>query len=520
MKKKNLILMDNRFDNVNVSYAAMLLRALAYDADFEMVDIYPAYRRDTTPERDVLADFLKRRGGEYEHVFIIDVPFLPGKAAEDALARLKGKGVVVEWVANRTGRRFGDEAGRLHEKGLLNFITGDGWDFKFEEAVSTRFGVDLSGMLMLDFIFDNMYCGTGEGFMELADMARWFRECYGKEEFFPIVLDAMARKLKEQEWGKRLADAMAHYRRHKRRELAGSSAPMQELREKIRRIAEFPKARVMILGESGTGKETVAMQIHYSSPRSGKNFVTFNCATVEPNLLESRFFGYEKGAFTGADRQTKGLFEAADGGTLFLDEIGELDAKAQGMLLRVLEEGCIKRVGGTEDIPVDVRIISATNRNLPEMVSEGSFRSDLYQRLCVVQVRIPPLREHLSDIKDILQVWSKNNAEFGKEYPMPSDEQIAALMDYDYPGNVRELINIRERAEIMGTLDFAKLMHEHKEMNAGLSARIERTPNHLQDNIEAAMRLHVRRVCEKYGGNVTRAAEALGMSRNTVRKYL
>ena len=193
---------------------------------------------------------------------------------------------------------------------------------------------------------------------------------------------------------------------------------------------------------------------------------------------------------------------------------------AQGMLLRVLEEGCIKRVGGTEDIPVDVRIISATNRNLPEMVSEGSFRSDLYQRLCVVQVRIPPLREHLSDIKDILQVWSKNNAEFGKEYPMPSDEQIAALMDYDYPRNVRELINIRERSEIMGTLDFAKLMREHKEMNAVLSSRIEQTPDRVPDNIEAAMRLHVRRVCEKYGGNVTRAAKALGMSRNTVRKYL
>ena len=316
---------------------------------------------------------------------------------------------------------------------------------------------------------------------------------------------------------------------------------MCELRERIARIAKYPNARVMILGETGTGKETVAMQIHYRSERRNKKFVAFNCATVTVDLLESRLFGYEPKSFTGAASTTKkGLFEETDGGTLFLDEIGELGLEVQGILLRALEEGRIMRVGGAEEIPVDVRLITATNRDLPTMVRDGKFRADLYQRLCVVQIRIPPLREHKSDIADIVAGWanmqSKPNCPY---FEPPTDEQIADLTDYDYPGNVRELINLLDRAKILGETDYKKLLRDHREMNAGLLAtpdvRIGKRESSTDGSVnctvvahdengilplEDAIRAHVRSVYEKCGENATETARVLKVSRNTVRKYL
>ena len=199
---------------------------------------------------------------------------------------------------------------------------------------------------------------------------------------------------------------------------------MRELRSYIERIAAHPEARVLILGESGTGKETVALQIHNRSPRKNEPFYAFNCASVNPELLSSRFFGHEKGAFTGAAKRELGLFELANGGTLFLDEIGELPLEAQGLLLRVLEEGRFMRVGGTEEIEVDVRLVTATNRNLPARVREGKFREDLFMRLNVIQLRIPPLREHTDDIRAIADNWWFNK--FRKHL---TDEQAVALMD-------------------------------------------------------------------------------------------
>ena len=289
---------------------------------------------------------------------------------------------------------------------------------------------------------------------------------------------------------------------------------MMNLHDRINRIAPRDKARVFIYGESGTGKETIAMFIHTKSPRKNEPFCTFNCASVTPNLLEDRFFGHEKGAFTGANEQKKGLFEIANGGTLFLDEIGEMPLEAQGVLLRVLEGGRFTRVGGTEEVSVDVRLITATNRDLAELVREGKFREDLYHRLCVAQIHAPSLREHKEDIEQIA------NGRWLKEHHRRLEaEQIEVLKTYDYPGNVRELINILDRASVLDESDFAKLLKEHKEMTAGLRPSNEKNEE-VPDELEAAVRIHVKRVYEKYDKNLTRTADALKAARNTVKKYL
>ena len=210
-----------------------------------------------------------------------------------------------------------------------------------------------------------------------------------------------------------------------------------------------------------------------------------------------------------------GLFELANGGTLFLDEIGELPLEAQGLLLRVLEGGRFMRLGGKDEIAVDVRLITATNRNLPVRVREGRFREDLFQRLNVVQLRIPALREHKDDIRDIADGWWIN-----RHHKHLSQENLAALMEYDYPGNVRELLNLLDRATVLGEDDFASMLNEHREMNAGLTDGACSESGLVPDELEAAIRVHVRRVYDKYGQNLSKAAEALKVARNTAKKYL
>ena len=325
----------------------------------------------------------------------------------------------------------------------------------------------------------------------------------------------LAEGIREESWSPDAKRIVSHYRRYGNRELIGNSVQMKQLRERVNFVAANPDARVLVIGESGTGKETVALQIHNRSPRRNEAFYAFNCASVNPELLASKFFGHEKGAFTGADKRELGLFELASGGTLFLDEIGELPLAAQGLLLRVLEEGRFMRVGGTEEIAVDVRLITATNRNLPVRVREGKFREDLFMRLNVIQLRIPPLREHRDDIRDVADNWWFNK--FRKHL---TDEQAAALMAYDYPGNVRELLNVLERAVVFKTEDFAKLMVEHRQMNAGLQDEVPDNPSAAPDELDVAIRQHVRRVYAKYGENVSKAAAALKITRNTLRKYL
>jgi two-component system response regulator PilR (NtrC family) len=233
--------------------------------------------------------------------------------------------------------------------------------------------------------------------------------------------------------------------------IIGQSSKMLELYDLLEKVAPT-KTNILITGESGTGKELVAKAIHYNSPRKDKPFVTLNCGAIPESLIESELFGHMRGAFTDAISTKKGLFEVADEGTIFLDEISELPLMMQVKLLRVLQDGEFKRVGGTEDIRVDVRIISATNKNLEEAVREKQFREDLFYRLNVIQIRIPSLRERKEDIPLLTSHFLKKySEELGKQISQISPEALRVLVQYDYPGNVRELQNIIERAMALET---------------------------------------------------------------------
>ncbi|MFZ2763835.1 MAG: sigma-54 dependent transcriptional regulator, partial [Minisyncoccia bacterium] len=220
----------------------------------------------------------------------------------------------------------------------------------------------------------------------------------------------------------------------------------------VQKVAKS-NATVLVLGETGTGKELIAGAIHHNSHRAARNFIKVNCAALQENLLESELFGHEKGAYTGADRQRIGRFEQADGGTLFLDEIGDMSANTQAKVLRVLQEHEFERLGGTRTIKVDVRLIAATNRNLPAMVESGAFRDDLYYRLNVVAIDMPPLRERKEDIKALALAFARRySSETGKVILGFEEDAIKLLLRYNWPGNIRELQNAIERAVLMANI--------------------------------------------------------------------
>ncbi len=379
------------------------------------------------------------------------------------------------------------------------------------EAVGKCFSLQFSDLVPL-LAEDNPSPAARNYHLLLAAAMFYFRT-YQDEQAYGSAIRLIADSVPESRWPEGARRMVQHYRQYGSRELIGKSKPMRELVRRINLIAPHEHARVLILGESGTGKETVALQIHNKSPRRDESFIAFNCASVTPNLLESRFLGHEKGAFTGATETKRGVFEQADGGTLFLDEIGELPLEAQGTLLRVLEGGRFTRVGDQEEVEVDVRLVAATNRDLPALIREGRFREDLFFRLNVVQLRIPPLRERKDDIAPIADnYWMRRHRSRLRK------EQHEALVTYDYPGNVRELYNLLERATVLKQHDFTALLAEQKEMlgNVPLKPAIEEMP----DELEAAVRLLTKRIFKKHGGNITKTAEAMKVAKNTVRKHL
>ena len=232
-------------------------------------------------------------------------------------------------------------------------------------------------------------------------------------------------------------------------QMIGESAPMMEVKDMIEKVAPT-NARVLITGENGTGKELVARQLHELSPRSKGPFIEVNCAAIPSELIESQLFGHEKGAFTSAIKQRKGDFELADSGTLFLDEIGDMSLSAQAKVLRALQENKIVRVGGEKEIPVNVRILAATNKNLKEEIEKGNFREDLYHRLSVIVIQVPPLRERKDDIPLLVENFVTLIAQdMGKAAPQFEPEAIEALQHYQWTGNIRELHNIVERLVIL-----------------------------------------------------------------------
>ncbi|MCW8138537.1 MAG: sigma-54-dependent Fis family transcriptional regulator, partial [Planctomycetota bacterium] len=232
--------------------------------------------------------------------------------------------------------------------------------------------------------------------------------------------------------------------------IVGAQGGMKRVMEDVQKVATT-RSTVLIRGETGTGKELIARSIHHASPRAGKPMVKINCAAITETLLESELFGYEKGAFTGAEKRKPGRFELADGGTLFLDEIGDISAPLQTKLLRVLQEREFERVGGLETIKVDVRVVSATHRNLEQMVQEGKFREDLYFRLNVFPVNVPPLRKRQGDIPELARYFLRRHAQENGR-PLLRDfsaDAMSRLVSYPWPGNVRELENVIERAVIL-----------------------------------------------------------------------
>jgi transcriptional regulator with GAF, ATPase, and Fis domain len=296
--------------------------------------------------------------------------------------------------------------------------------------------------------------------------------------------------------------------------MIGNSAPLRELQRNIARAAQT-NSTVLILGETGTGKELVARAIHQSSPRANKPFVAVNCAALSETLLESELFGHERGAFTGAFAQKKGRLEVAEGGAIFLDEIGEMPLQLQVKLLRVLQERQIERVGGTQPVKLDVRLIAATNRNLEEEARAGRFRQDLYYRLNVVTLKTPALRDRPSDILPLaMHFASRFGQQCGKRMTGISPEAQAYLLHYEWPGNIRELENAIERAVVLGGGDMIQLEDLPESIReipkpAGMSGNLL-----LQDVIDGAKRLAISRAFEEAEGDHSAAARLLGVHPN------
>jgi two-component system response regulator AtoC len=296
--------------------------------------------------------------------------------------------------------------------------------------------------------------------------------------------------------------------------VVGESAAMREVMDLAARVAPFPST-VLLTGESGSGKEAVARAVHRASPRNGRAFVAVNCGAIPENLLESELFGHERGAFTGADRAREGLFEEADGGTLFLDEIGELSLPLQVKLLRVLQERQIRRVGGTGERAVDVRVLAATARDLVDEVREGRFREDLFYRINVVQIVVPPLRTRPEDVPPLAEHFLRLHARrLGVEAPGLPRELVPVLAAYSWPGNVRELENVIERALV---LSGGSVAVEHLPPHV----RTGRHPFQLPDDdgdlsvkrrLPALEKSLIVRALERSRGNRTKAAELLDLS--------
>ena len=303
------------------------------------------------------------------------------------------------------------------------------------------------------------------------------------------------------------------------RSLEVRSQAMRSVLDRLLRVAPM-RSTVLIYGESGVGKELVARAIHFNSPRRDRPFIALNCAAIPASLIESELFGHERGSFTGAHSRSRGKFEIAHGGTLFLDEIGEMEAATQVKLLRVLEEREFMRVGGDQSIRIDVRVIAATNADLDDLVTRGEFRRDLYYRLKVVTIRVPPLRERRRDtphlVRGFLDELARSNAVEAKTI---TDDALLALTDYSWPGNVRELKNLMESLLVSVTTDVIALEdlppNVHRDGSRTVSAALE--PGTTLADMEREL---IRRTLEHTGGNRTHTAELLGIGVRTLQRKI
>ncbi|MBW1691505.1 MAG: sigma-54-dependent Fis family transcriptional regulator [Deltaproteobacteria bacterium] len=313
-------------------------------------------------------------------------------------------------------------------------------------------------------------------------------------------------------------------RERQRYQVTGRSKAIMEMKEQIRIVAPT-NAWILIVGENGTGKELVAHTIHRLSKRANKPFIEVNCAAIPEDLIESELFGHEKGAFTGATTMKRGKFDQAHEGMLFLDEIGDMSLKAQSKVLRILQEQRFERVGGNRTITVDVRVIAATNKNLEEEISKGSFRKDLYYRLNVIPIRVPPLRERVDDIQELAD-------EFFDEFSLDAKSQrkklgpdaLDMLKKYTWPGNVRELKNLVERLAIMHSGMVIRAEDIPAPFNASKYREGEGETlfslESLKEGREVFERQFISRKLEQFGGNISKTAEAIGVERSNLHKKI
>jgi len=303
--------------------------------------------------------------------------------------------------------------------------------------------------------------------------------------------------------------------------IVGTAGAMLTVYKTVAQVAPTT-ATVLIIGESGTGKELVARAIHDKSPRADKPFVAVNCAALPESILESELFGHERGSFTGATATKRGLFEEANGGTLFLDEIGEISPKMQVQLLRVLQEGEIRRIGASETVKVDVRVVAATNRDLKQELQAGRFREDLFFRLQVVTVRVPPLRERKADIPLLVRhLLVRHGARLGRPIPRVAPDVLEQLSAYDFPGNVRELSHVVERAMLLareGVITKSDLPPEITKAHDTSVAQDQGAIVADWPTLAVLERRYIDRVLSRTGGNKTRAADILGVDRRTLNR--
>ncbi|HUX07375.1 MAG TPA: sigma-54 dependent transcriptional regulator [Acidobacteriota bacterium] len=355
----------------------------------------------------------------------------------------------------------------------------------------------------------------------------------GAEDYItkPFDVDEFSIIIRRSLTRKRLAEENILLRRELQREhrfenIIGKSRPMIELFRLIERVASTPST-VLITGESGTGKELVARAIHYNSPRFEHPFVSINCGALPETLLESELFGHERGSFTGADRTKTGLFESAGGGTLFLDEIGNTPMSMQVKLLRAMQERRVRRVGGTEERPIDVRIITATNVDLEKMVEQGGFREDLYYRVNVIKIDLPPLRKRREDVMLLaLHFLDKYAAAAGRPIRGFADSARRGLENYSWPGNVRELENAIERAvaletgEVITSASLPDQIGSAKMAATGEALEIPEGGFDLERHLEEQRRKYLKIAMEMAEGKQTKAARLLGLSTRSIRYLL
>jgi DNA-binding NtrC family response regulator len=336
----------------------------------------------------------------------------------------------------------------------------------------------------------------------------------------PFKLDEIKLTIQRSLEQKRLVEENLHYRqelitKYKLENIVGRSPQMLQVYKTIARVAES-RSTILISGESGTGKELIARAIHFNSPRASRPFVAVDCSSLAETLLESELFGHVRGAFTGAVAAKKGLFEEADSGTCFLDEIGDISLAMQAKLLRVLQEHEIKRVGGTETVKIDVRIVAATNKNLEELVAEKKFREDLFYRLNVVSLQIPPLRERPEDVPLLADHFlRKYAAQNNKPVCRISPDAMEFLIRYRWPGNVRELENVIERAATLSSSSLILFEDLPRRLQVE-PAQVSLTSLPSRIPLSELEKLYIQKVLEETGGNKKRAAEILGVDRRTL----